>query len=378
MRDKCQFLNICTDKKLQRTLFILIIFPISILLSSCSTNVENDDGRDIPNIPVEPIPHQQLSDYGLFKGELNALNPAEGVLPYTLNTQLFTDYAEKQRFIYVPADVSIDVSSENVLDYPTGTVLVKNFYYSSDQRSPDSDRTLIETRLLIRYSDSWIPSTYAWNSEQTDAILAQNGGDMPVSWTDHTGEIRNINYVIPAVSECGDCHSKNGKLSELGPDIKNLNRVHDYVDGPVNQLEQWRASGLMSSDLNPAELPLLPSWKDDSWAIEQRAKAYLEVNCSHCHNDVGSAQNFDLSLSYEEESTEKLGVCQEPLSGRSRSTGITHIIVPGQPDESLLFHRMSVTDPFIMMPRIGRTIVHEEALELMREWITSMDLPACE
>ncbi len=113
----------------------------------------------------------KLSAYGFFKGDLAMQEPADGVIPYHLNTPLFTDYAEKLRFVKVPAGAKLQYNDSAVFDFPVGSSLIKTFYYPNDFRDPSKGRRLIETRLLIHEAGGWKTLPYIWNKEQTDAIL---------------------------------------------------------------------------------------------------------------------------------------------------------------------------------------------------------------
>ena len=357
---------------------MFIVLSILFFIS-CSTKVEQGCDPGIPCIPEYRSPHERLSDYALFRGELNQLHPIDRLLPYDLNTALFSDYAQKQRFIYVPVEVSIAFTNSHRLEFPTGTVLVKNFYYNDDDRNSSSGRTLIETRLLIRYDDGWKPNTYVWNSDQTDAFLKRTGEVKPLTWTDSEGKTRHLEYKIPSVNDCGTCHRTNGEIMVLGPNVRNLNRSMDYSTGHEHQLLKWKREGFFGEDFSIDALAKLPVWDDEGCSsLNQRARAYLDVNCSSCHHEAGSARNSGLYLDYDQEDPYRLGVCKVPVAAGSGTAGLKYDVVPGKPHESLLLHRMKSTVPGVRMPEIGRTLVHEEAIRLIDEWIESMDLPTCE
>lgn len=355
-----------------------LILVICLLIISCSTSVEQECDSGIPCVPPIQTPFEQLSDYGLFFGELKDLNPVEGMLPYDLNTELFSDYAGKQRFVYLPDETTIEVTDSHEMKFPVGTILVKNFYYNDDDREPSAGRTLLETRLLIRYEEGWKPHTYTWNHKQTGAQLKRTGEVKPINWTDEEGIIRDVEYRIPSVNDCGSCHRKSGRITTLGPNIRNLNKPYSYRDGTENQLIRWRANGFFGVEIKPDELSRLPAWDDpDSGPLHLRARAYLDVNCSSCHNESGSARNSGLFMEYEQEDAYRLGVCKIPVAAGSGGGGLKYGIVPGKPDESILLHRMNSTDPDVRMPEIGRTLIHDEAVDMIREWIQEMDLPPC-
>lgn len=116
------------------------------------------------------VPYPKLSDYQFFKGDIKNLEPVYGLLPYKPTSELFSDYAQKKRFVWMPKSTNATyVSDSDVLDLPVGAVIVKVFYYNN--LLPDLTTKIIETRLMIRKTDGWIFAEYIWNDEQTDALL---------------------------------------------------------------------------------------------------------------------------------------------------------------------------------------------------------------
>ena len=121
--------------------------------------------------PIQKIVERKdkLSEYGFFVGKLSDLNPSPSVHSYSLNTPLFSNYAEKIRFVKIPDGSTIKYHPTEVFEFPVGSILIKNFYYPVDFRKPEKGRKLIETRLLINQPDGWEALPYIWNDEQTDA-----------------------------------------------------------------------------------------------------------------------------------------------------------------------------------------------------------------
>lgn len=358
-----------------RLTVIASFFGIGLLaffINACDTN-PCKNGIQSPCIPVEE-PHPKLSDYHLYEGALSDLDPVAGLLPYDLNTQLFSDYAQKQRFVYVPTDSSVAYKDEGVLNFPVGSMLVKNFYYDLDQTDAPSDREIIETRLLMRNETEWTAETYVWNEDQTEAFLQQAGDLKKVGWTDQAGKSRKVNFLIPTKNDCKTCHSHNGKLLPLGPEVRNLNKIYQYADGSENQLVKWELNGILTARPDQQNAPKVPVWDDPSTgSLEQRARIYLDVNCANCHSREGSAYNSGLFLNYRQDDPFRLGVMKPPVAAGTGSGGLNYNIVPGQPDQSILVYRMESVHPAKRMPEIGRTLVHEEAVELIREWVRRMD-----
>lgn len=308
----------------------------------------------------------KLSDYGFFKGKLADLLPVENVLPYDLNTPLFSDYAKKKRFIYLPKGKSINYREKEVLDFPIGTILIKNFYYS-DQQISNAERKILETRLLIHEENGWKALPYIWDYDQTEAYLEITGGKIPITLADK----RTVNYIIPDMNQCKSCHDKGGKMIPIGPSVRQLNRK--YKDNPdnINQLTQMQEMNWLK--LAQHDLPRMAIWNNtDSENLNERARAYLDINCAHCHNELGPAKNSGLNLSIFENDPYKIGVNKKPVAAGRGSAKFKYGIVPGQPEASILLHRMTTTEPGTMMPELGRTIVHQEGIALIREWIENM------
>ncbi len=303
-----------------------------------------------------------LSGYGFFRGVLKDLEPADDVIPYDINSALFSDYAYKARFIRLPRSLAIRYHASETFEFPEGTVLIKNFYYPADFRQPDQKLRLIETRLLTLHEGNWEPLTYIWNDEQTEAYLEVSGRAIPVSWVHTDGSVKSIDYSVPNVNQCRSCHLKGEKVLPIGPSARQLHRE--------DQLSRWAAAGLLTG--LPAGIPRMVSYDDQEATIADRARAWLEINCAHCHRPDGQGKSSGLHLSADVTSALALGVGKAPVAAGKGSGGRRYSIVPGKPDESILLYRIESTDPAIMMPEMGRRLVHEEGVELVRQWILAM------
>lgn len=355
-----------------------LVVILMALLVSCSTKSETGCEPGIPCIP-EKGPHPLLSDYGLFKGELKQLKPVDALLPYDVNTELFSDYAQKHRMVYIPEGQTIEHLGEDALDFPVGSILVKTFLYDHNLQDNSGERTILETRLLVLREGGWTAETYLWNEDQTEAKLHRTGDTRAVSWKDERGLQRDVAYRIPSVNDCSNCHGGSGKIVPLGPTVSNLNKLFSYNDGTTNQLTKWQQKGFLQVKEDPESMSRLPDWNDpSSGPLDLRARAYLDVNCSNCHNPSGSASNSALFLEYGRTDPFHLGICKNAVAAGAGSGGLTYSIVPGKPDESILYFRMNSTKPEIRMPEIGRTLIHDEAVDLIREWIQNLDLPPCD
>ena len=316
-------------------------------------------------------PAPTLQAYHLFK-DAGAQVPSAGVIPYALNTPLFTDYAEKARYLFIPPGARIGYRPKGVLDLPVGSVLIKSFSYSADQRKPGLEVRRIETRLLIHKKDGWVANAYVWNAEGTQAVLKRAGAHLAVSFTDQVGRRRDIDYGVPNVNQCKQCHSIGAQVSPIGPKARNLNGPFDYGQGPENQLAHLSRTGLLVGAPRPDQAPRTAVWSHASEPLEARARAYLDVNCGHCHNPQGLASNSGLYLDLEEDNMAVLGVGKRPVAAGRASGGLEFSIAPGDPDHSIIAYRLASTEPGVMMPQLGRSLVHEEGLKLVRDYIASL------
>lgn len=331
-------------------------------------------GHSGDQVRIQDEAFEYLSDYHFFTGELANLTPNEGVLPYDLNTPLFSDYAHKARFVWMPAGSSARYTEEGILDFPQGTVLIKNFYYENDESDPAKGRKIIETRLLINRENSWEALGYIWNEEQTGAKLEVIGDIQEVEWTNTAGKVQKVDYIIPNKNQCKNCHARAEELVPIGPKVQNLNKDFAYADGTRNQLEKWSEMGYLSAYLSEKDHPRIAAWDQaESGSIQERALAYLDVNCGHCHHPEGAANTSGLTLTARASLNKSLGIYKPTVSAGAGTGGHTYSIVPGKPDESILVYRMRSTDPGAMMPELGRRMVHEEGVALISEWIEQMD-----
>ncbi|MDC0439854.1 hypothetical protein OAL76_01565, partial [Gammaproteobacteria bacterium] len=175
---------------------ILIAFAIFSISITAEVNHSKVISQDVA---------LKLSDYGFFTN-LSKQIPTEGVLPYDLNSALFSDYADKLRFVYVPAGGFAEYHPDEVFDFPTGSVLIKTFAYLNDFPESELDAQLLETRLLIRNDDGWKNVSYIWNKEQTDAYKSIAGKTISTQFINEYGDMQDIRYRVPNINQCKECH----------------------------------------------------------------------------------------------------------------------------------------------------------------------------
>ena len=311
---------------------------------------------------AEPAP-LLLSAYRLFT-DAGARQPNAGVTPYELNTELYADGALKFRYLYIPPGARAQYRDDGVFEFPVGAALIKTFAFAADMRQPMENLRLLETRLLVRREGGWEARAYVWNQAQSEARLSPIGAIVPVSFTDDAGQAIGLDWAVPNRNQCKACHDLAGALTPVGPSARNLNRD--------NQLAAWLAAGLI--DRVPVGAPRAPDAFDPaSGALAARARAYLQVNCAHCHNSQGPARTSGLDLRWNADPPLVWGVRKRPVAAGRGSAGMDFAIEPGHPERSILVSRMASTDPGVMMPELGRQLVDARAVALMRDWIAAMD-----
>jgi uncharacterized repeat protein (TIGR03806 family) len=335
---------------------------------------------------------QRLSDWGMLTARDGALQLGEGVTPYDLATPLFTDYALKLRTVWIPQGAAT-YTADDAFDFPVGTVLTKTFFYpikgdawtgavtygvehtvEGGLMTLDGYR-LMETRILVRRKDGWDALPYVWNEDQTDAVLKRTGAVMPLTLHRPDGRTEAFAYVVPNANQCAACHATNAitkEIAPIGPKARHLNKRSTFSPA-FEQLDYWVAAGLLTGDISDgATVKKSTDWTDKSLPLEARARAYLDINCSHCHNPGGAADTSGLNL--EPSATgPALGRCKSPIAAGSGSGGRAFDITPGHPEQSITIFRMETTDPGAMMPELGRSTTHDEGVALIAEWIAKME-----
>jgi len=330
------------------------------------------------NLDISAKPFEYLSDYNFFTGELGNFIPNKQVIPYDLNSSLFSDYAEKLRFVYVPEGKKALYNDTAVIDFPVGSCLIKTFYYPYDFRDKAKGRKLMETRVLVRREKGWDALPYIWNDEQTDARLELTGGSKKVSWINEKGVTVDLNYSIPNKNLCNNCHVVGDVFSPIGPKVRNLNKDFVYAEGTENQLEHWAKAGILSGLNCPSTKPRNPVWNNPATgSLQDRAKAYLDINCAHCHNPKGRGNTSGLDLRYENMDMNSYGMCKSPIAAGRGAGDMLYDIHAGHPERSILLYRLMSTDPGEMMPEIGRHLQHTEGVALIRDWIASLNESSC-
>lgn len=340
---------------------------------------------------------QTLAEWGLFTVQDDRITPHKGMVTYELATPLFSDYAQKWRTIWMPAGASAKYERDKTFDFPVGTIITKTFYYTvpaAAARPGDSRDVvkmtpatyqagvdgldlrhvrMIETRLLVHRADGWIGLPYVWNADQTQATLQRTGAEVPLTFID--GKKRtNFVYSVPNQNQCAGCHTADYRaraLGPIGPKARHLDIDFPGPGGDINQLQRLAQLRYLTG-LPSANVPRDARWDDASAPIDARARAYLDINCAHCHSDTGPARVSGLWLHSTVIDPRRLGVCKPPVAAGGGGGERGYDIVPGHPEQSIVPFRLASTDPGAMMPETGRSLVHKEGVALIDQWIAQL------
>lgn len=349
---------------------VLLTFIIFI---SCSD-------KDDEYIPVSPVtvdltlvPYPKLSDYHFFEGEIRDQIPSLNVVEYEPASTLFTDYASKKRFIWMPNGVAATyVADDKILNFPVGTVLIKTFYYTTIQ--PGNVTKIIETRLMIRKDDGWKFYEYLWNDDQTDADLVSgidftNGSTKNITFAKPSGEIVTTDYRIPSDAECFACHKINETATPIGVKPQNLNHNHIYGNRSKKILQKLVDQGYLES--YPSSIASTVDYHDTTQPLDLRLRSYLDANCAHCHQDEARCYYRPIRLPFSQSNVDSnIGICL--LADEEISPTLQKVITPGNISKSIMHYRMISNDESERMPLIGRTIVHDEGVALLEQYISSL------
>ncbi|WP_010585657.1 PQQ-dependent sugar dehydrogenase [Schlesneria paludicola] len=342
-------------------------------------------------VSTKPFP-KKLSETGLFDSTKDLI-PAQGLIPYSVNAPLWSDGAEKDRFLAIPGNSTMEFDTvvyphgpdyaDRGWRFPDGTVLVKTFSIDMEQGNPSSRRRL-ETRLLKFHkmpgdddeygAQLWLGYTYVWNDDQTDAeLLDASGLDRVLTIQDAAapGGQRQQVWRFPSRTECALCHTMASKYV-LGVSTLQMNKTHNYGGVVANQLDVLNRLGLFVEKLpKPAdELPRLVDYQDLTADLNLRARSYLHANCAHCHRKWGGG-NADFELQASIPVSQTMTVNTRPGQGRFNLTD-PRILVPGEPQRSLILERMKL-EGLGRMPHVASRVVDEKAIAILTEWIASLN-----
>jgi len=337
--------------------FFFRFIVLALMVVACGSDddgyVATDDGDPAPEAPLTF--ETNLSDMGIYTGDLYNLTPAENVYLYELNSILFTDYAHKQRLIRMPEGEAMQYNGSSLLpDFPDNTIITKTFFYYEDEDNLNSDKIIIETRVMIKTEGSWKIGNYKWNTTMTEAVYTDNSSQVSVSYVDASGETQNINYQIPNNDDCVACHHIYDEKVPIGPKLRNMNFNPNNGTINTNQLQHFINEGILEGLTSPSDVSILPDWEDEAnFDIFERARGYIDINCAHCHQPGGFTPTGFLTDFRLETEFYETGIYEHR----------------GQIED-----RIQSTVPTYMMPQIGRTLVHDEAVEMLLEYLEAIEL----
>jgi len=364
---------------------------VSLLMSACS-------GSDTTVIPGPALPGvaegnpeflafpEHADDWAkspallsqtLAFQDVASLTPASGLLPYAVQNPLFSDGAQKRRWLALPSGGQIGFAESGAWSFPEGTVFVKEFDMALDERQPEHVRRLETRFLVVARGGAVYGLSYAWNEAQTDAELLMQGHDQTLSIIGAGGGRREQTYTFPAQSDCPKCHSDIAG-GVLGARTAQLNGDYAYPspDGgesfSANQLGVWERLGFFDRPVGDrpfSEYPQLANLGDAEQPVEKRIRSYWESNCSMCHNADSPIPSWDARFVTSLEHQGVLGA--ESYAAEPGDDGRL-LVAPGDPEQSLMVLRATSTAPLVRMPPLLRNRVDEEYVALLKSWIASL------
>ena len=340
-----------TFRPKQITTFVMVGIFVLLIASVLGYAVGNHQSQ-LYNAPVKSANIDfapNLAAYNIYQGIMSDLVPSDDFHLLELSTALFTDYAEKQRLVKVPEGSMMQANGDGLPEFPDGTILVKTFYYYHDVRNPDKGKRIIETRLEIKQDNRWDIASYVWNDAQTEARLALDGLETQVSWINDRGASRTISYQVPGQLQCTECHQTTQKeVIPIGPKLRNLNHDVSRLGETVNQLQHLQAMDVLNS-FDHTNIASLPGIDDSTVSLAEKGRAYLDINCSHCHQHSTSSNPTGKRLDFRYETSLR--------------------------DTRILNNRYDIIGQMLKgtMPYIGTTVLDEEGFALVEDYISNLD-----
>lgn len=313
---------------------------------------------DVPPHPVE-LP-TLLSRTGIFRS-LADLTPNPGIVPYTVNAPLWSDGADKRRWIALPGDARIDFAPTGEWRFPPGTVFIKHFEL-------DGGKKRLETRLLVVSRTGGYGVTYKWKPDGSDAELLADGRTEEFQ---DNGRRRVWSY--PSRNDCLLCHTTQAGFV-LGVKTRQLNGDYTYPQSgnTDNQLRTWSRLGMFRQPLQKGDIlhfDRLAALDDAKAPLEHRIRSYLDANCAHCHRPNGARSTFDARF---DTPLAKQNLVDGPLIGADLGVAGARLIAPGEPAKSMIHLRMNRRRDVFNMPPLATHEVDAEALAVLEEWIKSL------
>jgi hypothetical protein len=306
--------------------------------------------------------------------------PAASLIPYDVNSPLWSDGADKQRFLALPDGAVIHVKDcqrepatcastedggtpedDGHWELPVGTVLMKSFLFAGK---------LVETRLFVRFVDRWTGYSYRWDDAQTDAVIVSTDGDTKTIVND-MGESQSWSF--PSRGGCLECHN-DAAGGSLGLETIQLDRTLRYPSGvEADQIATLEHIGVFDAPVRRATPLVDPRQPDASGhTLDERARSYLHANCSMCHRPDGPFNGLDLRVNVP---LAQMRVCNaEPQKGDQGVPG-ARLLVPQMPSQSIIYLRMQAADKASgRMPTLASSVLDDQGLALVSDWIKAINM----
>lgn len=315
-----------------------------------------------PKAGVFPFP-PVLSATGAFS-DLASLTPSAGLIPFTVNSPLWSDAAIKTRWVAVPNDGPPYSSDEQISftpmgewGFPNGTVFVKLFELTVNEAT--GERKRLETRLLVRDAEGAVYGvTYKWRADNSDADLLPAGLDENITIRNASGQTRIQKWSYPSRADCLFCHNQPASYV-LGLKTHQLNGNFTYpsTGRADNQLRTFAHVGLLNPTPTEKAIPTYlkaVSVNNTTAPVQLRARSWIDSNCSQCHRPNGFCPSYD-------------GRFSTPLEEQNLVNNFVKFRdLPG----SELYQRDNALDA-TKMPPLAKNTVHETAMANLRQWIAS-------
>jgi glucose/arabinose dehydrogenase len=308
---------------------------------------------------------QKLTDTGFF-ADLTDLTPNPGAETYAPNLRFWSDHADKTRWFLVKNTTdTLTWSRDGAWSFPNGMIWVKHFDLALDRNNPATSKR-IETRFLVKTASGAYGVSYKWNDTGTEAFLVSEAGqDFTLSVT-NSGVPGTQLYHIPSRSECIICHSTSAG-SALSFSTRQLNRVGTIAGVTNNLLTLLSSDGYLAGlNENPSALPRHIRPDEIQYSLESRARSYLAVNCSYCHQPGGpTPPSWDGRANLNLWQTHLINGVPVGAGGNP----LDRLIHPGDLNGSVVWNRVARTNGYTQMPPIATNEKDDQAVQLLADWI---------
>ena len=327
--------------------------------------------RGGPPPPTKLMP-KLISQTGIF-ADLTNLAPADFLIPYTVNSPLWSDGAAKTRFFTLPKNTVIGFAANGEWTFPGGSVFVKHFDLPVDDSNPKIIRRL-ETRIMVRDTNGYVyGASYKWRADHSDADIVTTGFNEDIAIATAEGS-RTQKWFYPGRQDCLTCHTPAAG-GVLGLKTRQLNGSFKYPNGVTgNQLHTLGHIGIFDGAFDDRKIfryAHLVNVTNTAAALQLRVRSYLDANCAMCHRPGGAGAFFDARF---DTPLKKQNLINGAVANQLNIAG-AKVIVPGDTNKSILFYRVSRVGEN-QMPPLGKNVVDDKAVAVIGKWINSLHATA--